>query len=293
MNELKIFSNQEFGDVRTIVEDDKILFCASDVASALGYSNISKAINDHCPHVTKRYIGVETGRKADGTPAIQNVQMNFIPEGDIFRLVVRSKLPTAIKFEGWVFDDVIPSIRKHGAYLTPDKIEEVLTNPDTIIRLATELKQEREAKQKVLVALEQVNKELEEAKPKLTYYDTILNSVGTMTSSQIGADYGMSAIKLNRILNEQKLIKKVNNQWILYVKYQNQGLTESKTFDVEHGSIIGSYVSTRWTQKGRLKIHEILTKLGYVANVDKSINRLSKRDKFIAQETARQLSHIA
>lgn len=76
-------------------------------------------------------------------------------------------------------------------------------------------------------------------------------------------------------------------------KYQNQGLTESKTFDVEHGSIVGSYVSTRWTQKGRLKIHEILTKLGYVANVDKSINRMSKRDKFIAQETARQLSHIA
>lgn len=293
MNELKIFSNQEFGDVRTIVEDDKILFCASDVAKALGYARPADAVSKFCPHTVKRRIGVETGIKADGTPAIQNVQMNFIPEGDVYRLVVRSKLPTAIKFESWVFDDVIPSIRKHGAYLTPDKIEEVLTNPDTIIRLATELKQEREAKQKALVALEQINKELEEAKPKLTYYDTILNSVGTMTSSQIGADYGMSAIKLNRILNEQKLIKKVNNQWILYAKYQNQGLTESKTFDVEHGSIVGSYVSTRWTQKGRLKIHEILTKLGYVANVDKSINRLNKRDKFIAQEKARQLSHIA
>ena len=293
MNELQIFTNQEFGDVRTIVEDDKILFCASDVAKALGYARPADAVSKFCPHTVKRRIGVETGIKADGTPAIQNVQMNFIPEGDVYRLVVRSKLPTAIKFESWVFDDVIPLIRKHGAYLTPDKIEEVLTNPDTIIRLATELKQEREAKQKALVALEQVNKELEEAQPKLTYYDTILNSVGTMTSSQIGADYGMSAIKLNRILNEQKLIKKVNNQWILYAKYQNQGLTESKTFDVEHGSIVGSYVSTRWTQKGRLKIHEILTKLGYVANVDKSINRLNKRDKFIAQEKARQLSHIA
>ena len=293
MNELQIFTNQEFGDVRTIVEDDKILFCASDVAKALGYARPADAVSKFCPHTVKRRIGVETGIKADGTPAIQNVQKNFIPEGDVYRLVVRSKLPTAIKFESWVFDDVIPLIRKHGAYLTPDKIEEVLTNPDTIIRLATELKQEREAKQKALVALEQVNKELEEAQPKLTYYDTILNSVVTMTSSQIGADYGMSAIKLNRILNEQKLIKKVNNQWILYAKYQNQGLTESKTFDVEHGSIVGSYVSTRWTQKGRLKIHEILTKLGYVANVDKSINRLNKRDKFIAQEKARQLSHIA
>lgn len=173
------------------------------------------------------------------------------------------------------------------------KMQQLLPDFNNPVEAARAWANEVEAKQKALVALEQVNKELEEAKPKLTYYDTILNSVGTMTSSQIGADYGMSAIKLNRILNEQKLIKKVNNQWILYAKYQNQGLTESKTFDVEHGSIVGSYVSTRWTQKGRLKIHEILTKLGYVANVDKSINRLCKRDKFIAQETARQLSHIA
>lgn len=173
------------------------------------------------------------------------------------------------------------------------KMQQLLPDFNNPVEAARAWANEVEAKQKALVALEQVNKELEEAKPKLTYYDTILNSVGTMTSSQIGADYGMSAIKLNRILNEQKLIKKVNNQWILYAKYQNQGLTESKTFDVEHGSIVGSYVSTRWTQKGRLKIHEILTKLGYVANVDKSINRMSKRDKFVAQEKARQLSHIA
>lgn len=173
------------------------------------------------------------------------------------------------------------------------KMQQLLPDFNNPVEAARAWANEVEAKQKALVALEQVNKELEEAQPKLTYYDTILNSVGTMTSSQIGADYGMSAIKLNRILNEQKLIKKVNNQWILYAKYQNQGLTESKTFDVEHGSIVGSYVSTRWTQKGRLKIHEILTKLGYVANVDKSINRMSKRDKFVAQEKARQLSHIA
>lgn len=173
------------------------------------------------------------------------------------------------------------------------KMQQLLPDFNNPVEAARAWANEVEAKQKALVALEQVNKELEEAKPKLTYYDTILNSVGTMTSSQIGADYGMSAIKLNRILNEQKLIKKVNNQWILYAKYQNQGLTESKTFDVEHGSIVGSYVSTRWTQKGRLKIHEILTNLGYVANVDKSINRMSKRDKFVAQEKARQLSHIA
>lgn len=171
------------------------------------------------------------------------------------------------------------------------KCEEAWNSEDMIMGRALQIMHNR--LQNTTKQLEEAKAFIEEAKPKLTYYDTILNSVGTMTSSQIGADYGMSAIKLNRILNEQKLIKKVNNQWILYAKYQNQGLTESKTFDVEHGSIVGSYVSTRWTQKGRLKIHEILTKLGYVANVDKSINRLSKRDKFVAQEKARQLSHIA
>lgn len=283
MNELKIFSNQEFGQVRTMIVNGKIWFVGKDVAEGLGYAIPHKAIRTHCKGCSKMEYPTNGGKQ----------EMLFITEGDVYRLASKSELPSAERFETWIFDEVLPSIRKHGAYLTPDKIEEVLTNPDTIIRLATELKQEREAKQKALVALEQINKELEEAKPKLTYYDTILNSVGTMTSSQIGADYGMSAIKLNRILNEQKLIKKVNNQWILYAKYQNQGLTESKTFDVEHGSIVGSYVSTRWTQKGRLKIHEILTKLGYVANVDKSINRMSKRDKFVAQEKARQLSHIA
>jgi len=285
MNELQIFNNEKYGEIRTSIINDEPYFMLADVCRVLEIVS---------PTRTKERLnknGVHTMKVIDNLNRPQ--QATFINESNLYKLAFTSRKKEAEEFTEWVTSEVLPSIRKHGAYLTPDKIEEVLTNPDTIIRLATELKQEREAKQKALVALEQVNKELEEAQPKLTYYDTILNSVGTMTSSQIGADYGMSAIKLNRILNEQKLIKKVNNQWILYAKYQNQGLTESKTFDVEHGSIVGSYVSTRWTQKGRLKIHEILTKLGYVANVDKSINRMSKRDKFVAQEKARQLSHIA
>lgn len=285
MNELQIFNNEKYGEIRTSIINDEPYFMLADVCRVLEIVS---------PTRTKERLnknGVHTMKVIDNLNRPQ--QATFINESNLYKLAFTSRKKEAEEFTEWVTSEVLPSIRKHGAYLTPDKIEEVLTNPDTIIRLATELKQEREAKQKALVALEQVNKELEEAQPKLTYYDTILNSVGTMTSSQIGADYGMSAIKLNRILNEQKLIKKVNNQWILYAKYQNQGLTGSKTFDVEHGSIVGSYVSTRWTQKGRLKIHEILTKLGYVANVDKSINRMSKRDKFVAQEKARQLSHIA
>lgn len=268
MNKLQIFNSPEFGQVRMIVEDDKILFCASDVASALKYSNISKAINDHCPHVTKRYIGVETGTKADGTPAIQNVQMNFIPEGDIYRLVVRSKLPTAIKFEGWVFDDIIPSIRKHGGYLTPAKIEEVLSNPDTIIKLATELKKLRTENQMQA-------QQIAEFKPIKEYVDIILQSTDTVTITQIAADYGLSAKKLNKILNEEKIQHRVNDQWILYSNMMNKGYTKSETIDIERSDgRIETKMYTRWTQKGRLKIHEILTGLGFIANYDREQQRL-------------------
>lgn len=95
MNNLQVFNNTEFGQVRTLTENSKILFCASDIANALGYARPADAVNRFCPHTVKHSIGVETGKKADGTPATQQIQMNFIPEGDVYRLIVRSKLPNA------------------------------------------------------------------------------------------------------------------------------------------------------------------------------------------------------
>ena len=114
MNELQIFQNPQFGEIRTITEDGVTLFCGSDVAKALGYKRPNDAIAAHCRGTVKRRIGVQTGTKADGTPAVQQVEMNFIPEGDIYRLAARSELPGADAFERWIFDEVLPSIRKHG-----------------------------------------------------------------------------------------------------------------------------------------------------------------------------------
>ena len=108
MNELQIFKNNDFGEIRTLEEDGKILFCASDVAKSLGYAKPQNAITTHCKGALKRGIGVETGKKADGTTAIQNIEMLFIYEGDVYRLITHSKLPTAEKFEKWVFDEVLP-----------------------------------------------------------------------------------------------------------------------------------------------------------------------------------------
>lgn len=112
MNELQIFNNNEFGQVRTITENGRTLFCGADVAKALGYRNPSKALSDHCKGVTKRYTPTVSGKQ----------EMNFIPEGDVYRLAARSELPGADKFESWIFDEVLPSIRETGTYTLPDGV---------------------------------------------------------------------------------------------------------------------------------------------------------------------------
>ena len=135
-NKIQVFNNEEFDKVRTLNEGGKIYFVASDIAKRLGYTNLSKAVNDHCRWVTKRYIPHPQGK---GT-----LEVNCIPEGDVYRLITHSKLPAAEKFESWVFDEVLPSIRKHGAYMTEDTIKKAMAEPDFIIKLATELKKEQE-----------------------------------------------------------------------------------------------------------------------------------------------------
>lgn len=156
MNELKIFENTEFGTIRTMEDDGKILFCGRDAAKALGYAKPENAISAHCKGTLKRGIPTQGGEQ----------MMNFIPEGDLYRLIANSKLPSAEKFERWVFDEVLPSIRKHGAYMTPETIEAALLNPDTIIQLATTLKQERE--QRMALAAK-----VEEDRPKVLFADAV------------------------------------------------------------------------------------------------------------------------
>ena len=106
MTEIQTYTNAAFGSVRILYEDGKPLFCGADACKALGYKNQSKALNDHCKGVTKRYIPTSGGKQ----------QANFLPEGDLYRLITHSKLPSAEKFEHWVFDEVLPAIRKNGMY---------------------------------------------------------------------------------------------------------------------------------------------------------------------------------
>ncbi|MGQ0419532.1 phage antirepressor KilAC domain-containing protein, partial [Bacillus sp. HC-Mk] len=122
------------------------------------------------------------------------------------------------------------------------------------------------------LAFKNVNTRLAENSSKITYLDQILQSQDTVTVSQVAADYSLSAIKLNKILNQEKVQYKVNNQWLLYSKHQNKGYTKSQTVDVTHSDGSRSVkMNTRWTQKGRLFIHEILSRRGIVPEMDKKI----------------------
>jgi prophage antirepressor-like protein len=117
MTSIQVFNNPEFGIITTATINGKEHFAATECASALGYAKPHDAVSRHCPHSVKHGVGVETGKKADGTSAIQIVEKNFIPEGDLYRLIVHSTLPAAERFERWVFDEVLPTIRRTGKYV--------------------------------------------------------------------------------------------------------------------------------------------------------------------------------
>ena len=247
-NKIQVFEDSEFGSVRTIEEGDKVLFCGSDIAKALGYAKPQNALAAHCKGALKR-----------GTPTPGGFQeLLFIPEGDVYRLIASSKLPSAEKFEKWVFDDVLPTIRKHGAYMTPDTLENMISSPEFGIRLLTALKDEREKSARLAA-------QIESDRPKIDYYNTILQCKDAIPISVIAKDYGMSAAQMNKRLNELGIQYKQGGVWLLYQKYADQGYTNSSTFYfINEDGDKHSKVHTRWTQKGRLFLYDALKDAGVV-----------------------------
>ena len=242
MNQMEIFKNPEFGSVRVIDENGKYLFCGVDVAKALGYTKPQNAIDRHCPHALKRGIGVQTGKKADGTPAVQMVEMLFIPEGDVYRLIVHSKLPSAERFERWVFDEVLPSIRKHGAYMTKEKLWEVATSPEALMKLCSDLLAEREKN----AALRADNARL---KGKAAYYDLFIDLHHSTNLRTTAKELVVPERQFVRFLLEQRFVYRTPSGCVLpYAKSSNEGLFCVK--DYYRNGHSGSY--TLVTPKGKL-----------------------------------------
>lgn len=180
-NELEIFSSEEFGQVRTIVINNNPYFCASDVAKALGYSNTRDAVSRHCKGVVKSDIPTNSG--------VQTV--SFIPEGDIYRLIMKSKLPSAEKFESWVVDEVLPTIRKTGGYV--NNVDLMVNTyfsdvPDEQKGIVKGLLVNIEEKQKKIVALTTENDLL--TQKNLEWADRpLINSLVRAYASSIGNDF--------------------------------------------------------------------------------------------------------
>ncbi len=230
-NEIKNFVNEQFGTIRTIVIDDMPWFVAVDVAAALGYATPRDAIARHCKGVVKR-----------DTPTSSGVQqMSYINEGDLYRLIMKSKLPSAEKFENWVMNEVLPSIRKHGIYATDSVIDNILNNPDFGIELLTKLKEERAAR----VKAEQRNA-------------VLMHVNKTYTMTEIAKELGLkSAIELNKMLSEMHIQYKVNNTWVMYSDYSNLGYEEIKQEVLDSGAVV---YHRRITQTGREFIINLVQK---------------------------------
>lgn len=252
MEEIKIFNSPQFGEIRTIEVSGQPYFVGNDVALALGYAKPRNAIMQHVDNedALKRGIPDNQGFTQETT---------LINESGVYSLVFSSKLPTAKAFKKWVTSEVLPTIRKTGGYIATkqdDTPEEIMARALTIAQ-ATLAKREERLKQleaqaeQQQVTIEIQTEEIKKAAPKVSYYDTHLQSVNTLTSTQVAKQIGMDAEKLNKKLKEAGLIYKQSGQWMLHSPYSSWGLhsTRTQTYTRSDGAV-GTSTYTVWTAKG-------------------------------------------
>lgn len=268
MNELQIFNNAEFGSVRTISIDSQPYFVGKDVADILGYQNGSRDINRHVDEEDRHKVMLFDGN--------QDKETIIINESGLYSLILSSKMPNAKKFKHWVTSEVLPTIRKHGAYMTEQTIEKALFNPDFLIELATQLKNEQARSKRLEITVAVQEQQIKELKPRADYTDKILQNKGLVTITQIAKDYGMSGNKLNQKLHELGVQYKQSSQWFLYAKYQDKGYTHSETVNITRSDGRPDIkMNTKWTQKGRLFLYELLKADGILPVIERSMQTVA------------------
>ena|SRR5699024_1814424 len=228
------------------------LFLAKDVAEWIEIKNTSQMLNG----VDEDEKGLYSTYTLGG-----NQKQWFLTEDGLYEVLMQSRKPIAKPFKKKV-KEILKDVRKHGMYATDDVINTMLDDPDTMITLLTNYKEEKTRR---LIAEQQV----QELQPKATYYDLILDSNDTMTVNQIAKDYGMSAQAFNKLLDDLGIQYKQSGQWLLRAKYQSNGYTQSKSYKYpKNDGTIGVNLSTKWTQKGRLFLYEILKDNDVLPNIE-------------------------
>mgnify|MGYP001775624047 FL=1 len=245
---------QVFDNLKVKEENGQVLFDAESAAIGLGISDEKGEVTYVRWNRVNKYLFATSGESVN--------RGDFITEPQFYKLAIKANNETAEKFQDWVTTEVLPTIRKHGTYMTDKTIEEVLTNPDTIIRLATDLKNERQEK---LMLAQQVT----ELKPKADYTDLILSNKTLVTIAFIAKDYGMSGLAMNKLLHDLGVQYSQSGVWLLYAKHQTKGWTQSETTEVARKDGSKKLVmNTKWTQKGRLGLYELLKDNGYLPLIE-------------------------
>ncbi|MCT8388303.1 phage antirepressor KilAC domain-containing protein [Leuconostoc lactis] len=246
---------QVFDNLKVKEENGQVLFDAESAAIGLGISDEKGEVTYVRWNRVNKYLFATSGESIN--------RGDFITEPQFYKLAIKANNETAEKFQDWVTTEVLPTIRKHGTYMTDKTIEEVLTNPDTIIRLATDLKNERQEK---LMLAQQVT----ELKPKADYTDLILSNKTLVTITFIAKDYGMSGLAMNKLLHDLGVQYSQSGVWLLYAKHQTKGWTQSETTEVVRKDGSKKLVmNTKWTQKGRLGLYELLKDNGYLPLIER------------------------
>ena len=253
MNEMQVF-NYKSSQVRTVEINNEPWFVLKDVCAVLDLGSAHK-VSERLDEDERNQIPLtdSLGRKQETT---------IINESGLYNVILRSDKPEAKPFRKWVTSEVLPSIRKTGSYALPKDY------PSALRALADA----EEQKLRLLAENQQQAQVIADFEPIRQYVDTILESKGTMATSQIAADYGLTAQKLNKILHDGGIQRNVNGQWLLYAKHMGRGYTKSKTIQIiRSDGRPDTIMQTQWTQKGRLMIHEILTARGIEAIMDRRV----------------------
>ena len=240
MNEIQIFQNVEFGAIRTMSnEQGEVMFCAKDVAEALGYKLARKAVQDHVDRddVLKRNLIDSLGRQQLTT---------FINESGLYSLILSSKLDSSRRFKHWVTSEVLPAIRKQGGYMVAKQGE----SDEVIMARALQI---------LHATVQRRNEQIAKLQPKADYADEVLDSVSCITTTQLAKELGMTAQELNRRLCEMRIQYWQSGQYMLYADYARMGLAKSRTHKrvLKHGMVLTEMYLV-WTERGREFIHSLL-----------------------------------
>lgn len=282
MNELTIFDSPEFGSIRTTQIQGEPWFIGKDICHLFGDKNHNRSLG-RVDEIDKRIeeITDSLGRKQKTIFvnesglysllfAMQPQKANHDGVSDAYPIEVQERIDKLHRFKRWVTSEVLPAIRKHGAYATEDTIDRILGDPDFGIRLLQDLKAERENRKALEVQNAIQTQQIAELQPKASYYDVVLNCKDLLSVSKIAKDFGKSGRWLNEFLHEKGIQFKQGSVWLLYQKYAAEGYTQTKT-DPYTGSdgMLHSKVRTCWTQKGRLFIYDLLKSNGILPTIER------------------------